>query len=156
MTFFIASLENNFTNLSYIFLWCLQYCYMRVPFIRIPFHVFRGDLSIAMFNDFTFFEDYVYPPFPCKEFRWPNQLIDLLAKRSHFTKFDYRMKDAYLTSEDEILNLITLMVVEEYVLMPLLDDLLPNEKPFFNKGYCSIDGDWWGCFDAFLDDLLQG
>ena len=47
------------------------------------------------------------------------------------------MKDTYLTSEDKIFNLITLMVVEEDVLVPLLDDLQ-------------------GCFDASSDDLLQG
>lgn len=29
----------------------------------ISFYIFIGDLSIDMFNDFTFFEDYVYPPF---------------------------------------------------------------------------------------------
>ena len=48
------------------------------------------------------------------------------------------MKHTYLTSEDEIFNLITLMVVEEDVLVPFLDDLLPNEKPFFSKGDCSF------------------
>ena len=135
MTFFIASSENIFTNLSYKSIWCLQYYYMRGLFIRIPFHVFRGDLFIDVFNDFTFFEDYVYPPFPCKEFRWPNQLIDRLAKSKSF--YQIRMKDTYLTSEDEIFNLNTLMMVEEDVLVLLLDD----EKPFFNERRLLLL--WW-------------
>ena len=33
------------------------------------------------------------------------------------TKFDYRMKDTYLTSEGEIFTFVTLMVFEEDVLM---------------------------------------
>ena len=53
------------------------------------------------------------------------------CKTKSFTKFDYRMKDTYLTNEDEIL--MTLMVVEEDVLVLFLDDLLPNENPFFNE-----------------------
>lgn len=41
---FITSLENILTSLSYTSLWCLQYCYMRGPFIRILFHEFKGNL----------------------------------------------------------------------------------------------------------------
>lgn len=41
VTFFITSTENILTSLSYTSLWCLQYCYMRGIFIRIPFHEFK-------------------------------------------------------------------------------------------------------------------
>ena len=50
------------------------------------------------------------------------------CKHEVIYQIDYRMKYTYSISEDEIFNLITLMLVEEGVLMLLLDDLLPDEK----------------------------
>jgi len=46
-------------------------------------------------------------------------LIDLLAHINSFNQ-NYKMKDTYLTSEDELFYLISLMMVEEDVLeLPL-------------------------------------
>lgn len=53
-----------------------------------------------------------------------------------FTRLDYRIKDTYLTSEREIFNLIPLMLVDEDILVPLLNDIFPNELLSSIKGDC--------------------
>ena len=55
--------------------------------------------------------------FHARSFEDPTNLWIFLQTQSHFTKFDYRIKDTYLTSEDEIFSLITFLVVEEDVLV---------------------------------------
>ena len=64
------------------------------------------------------------------------------------------MKDTYLTSEDEIFTLVTLMMVEEDVLeLPL------GWSSFKWKILSSIEKGflfWWGIFAASLDELFLG
>lgn len=95
-----------------------------------------------MINDFVCFEGYVYPHFPCKEVQWPNQLIDLLARQSHFTRLHYRRKYTYLSIEDEIFSLIPLMMmIYEDVLMPFWMIFFQMKSLLNEKGYFPFDDD---------------
>ena len=78
----------------------------------------KETLFVDVFNEFTFFEDQVYPSFSMQGVSMTQPTYGSPCKHKViFTKFDYGMKDTYLTSEDEIFNLMTLMMVEEDVLV---------------------------------------